>query len=66
MVPPYDVFDIEFHTEKGKYWGFSPMLSYNYFIWKERLLFGVQVKMRKYFGYQRIQYEWGIHFGYIF
>lgn len=65
-IPPYDQYDIYVHQNKMSYIGATAGLKYNYPFWKDRMIVGLHSKCRKYFTYNSIQFDFGLHFGYSF
>lgn len=60
---PFDNYDVKYTEKQESYLGICPHFQYNYFMIKHRLILGVHVQPRKYFGLQSIQYDLGFHVG---
>jgi len=64
--PPFDDIDISYYHKTGRYFGLVPTINYNYYLFKEKIILGIHVRARKYFGLNDTQFDLGIHFGYNF
>jgi len=58
--PPYDAIEYS-KSRKENYWGIVPFVKYDYLLWKNRIGLGADIRLRKYFGLNSAQIDYGIH-----
>ncbi len=47
----------------ASYWGVAPAISYDYVFLRNRLSIGMDLRVRKYFGWPSEQIDYGLHLG---